>query len=289
MSSAPFRDRIFDFSCWLAGTAANFAGVALRRPVFIIGTGRCGTTLLVDILSTHPQLSGFPGEANELWHCKLEPFDKTQLNIPPIEVDPKSFSETSIASWPRNHGATIRKIFTGFSAVTGQKKIFFTKSAMVCFMIPKIIELFPDARFIHIYRFGPSVVESYFKKNFGKYLRFHCTAKEYRAYCARYWNACLMEIERRKHELSLDTRGQFLEFSYEKLCDTPKEILGQIAKFVGVTSDGFHFDVSKVSSQNYKVADNSSDPESGRLLQIMSPGMGLKNYRIGRPYCELSR
>ena len=248
------------------------------NPYFIIGTGRCGTTLLVRILNSHPGLSGFPGEANELWHPKLEPFESASLDIPPIEVDPERFSDVSVANWPPKQGERIRNIFTGYHLITGRSRVFFTKSAMISFMIPSILEIFPDARFVHIYRFGPSVVESYFKKNFGKYSRYVFTEKDYRVYCARYWNACILEIEQRKKELSLETKGQFLEFSYEGLCQNPKNVLEDIAKFLQVASDGFSYDISRISSQNYKVADYSTDPESAELIDMMSPGMKLKGY-----------
>ena len=218
---------------WSAGQEELLA-TKLGHPFFIIGTGRCGTTLLVRILNSHPGLSGFPGEANELWHPKLEPFETASLDVPPIEVDPKRFSEISFANWPPKQGERIRDIFTGFQLITGPSKVFFTKSAMISFMIPNILEVFPDARFVHIYRFGPSVVESYFKKNFGKYSRYIFTEKDYRMYCAKYWNACILEIEKRKKELSLDTKGQFLEFSYEDLCQNPGDILDDISKFIGV-------------------------------------------------------
>ena len=278
MPKVPLREKVFDAACFLIGKTGRAFGDKLSRPLFIIGTGRCGTTLLVDILNTHPGLSGFPGEANELWHPKLEPFESAFLDIPPIEVDPKRFSDVSVANWPPKQGERIRDIFAGYHLITGRSRVFFTKSAMISFMIPSILEVFPDARFIHIYRYGPSVIESYFKKNFGKYSRYMYTEKDYRIYCATYWNACILEIEKRRKELSLDTKGQFLEFSYEGLCQTPRDVLEDIAKFLGVASNGFRYDISRISSQNYKVADYARNPERAELLGLMLSGMKLKGY-----------
>ena len=283
-----WRERAFDTACLLAGVAGKVFRVKITRPIFIIGTGRCGSTLLVNILNTHPMLSGFPGEANELWHCSLEPFETTLLNIPPIEIDPKRFCEVSVANWPPNHGESIRDTFTGFHLITGPSKTFFTKSAMISFMIPKILEVFPDARFMHIYRFGPSVVESYVHKNFGKYSRFAFTEKDYRAHCARYWNACIVEIEQQKQDLSLEAKGQLLEFSYECLCQNPRKVLEGIATFIGVRLDEFRVDVSRISSRNYKGVDYARDPERTELLDVMSPAMRLKDYVFDRPHLGLS-
>ncbi len=74
MSEWLLRERVLDATCFLAGRIGRAFGYRVQDPFFIIGTGRCGTTLLVKILKTHPGLSAFPGEANELWHPKLEPF-----------------------------------------------------------------------------------------------------------------------------------------------------------------------------------------------------------------------
>lgn len=272
------RESIFDAACFLAGKIGKIFGVRLNHPVLLVGTGRCGTSLLVKILNSHPGLSGFPGEANELWHPKLEPFESASLNVPPIELDPKRFTEISISNWPPKHGEKIRDIFTGFYMIKGLSKTFFAKSAMISFMIPEILEVFPDVRIIHIYRSGPSVVESYFKKNFGKYSRYSYAEKDYRLYCAKYWNDCILEIEKRRRELSLTEKGQFFELSYESLCERPNAILDDIARFIGVASDGFGFDISQISSQNKKVGDYSNDPKWVELQEVMAPGMKLKGY-----------
>ena len=43
----------------------------LHDPVFFIGSGRSGTNLLASFLRSHPEISVFPGEANDLWHPAL--------------------------------------------------------------------------------------------------------------------------------------------------------------------------------------------------------------------------
>jgi hypothetical protein len=276
------RERVFDAVCLLIGRIGRAFGYKAKPPYIIIGTGRSGTNLMEDILNSHPEITGFPGEANELWHPLLEPFESTQLDIPPIEVDPKKFSEVSVANWPPGHEQRIRDIFAGFQLINGSPRVFFAKSAMISFMMPIIQYVFPDATFIHIYRFGLSVVESYFKKNYGKYSRFIYSEKEYKLYCAKYWNACILEIDQRNKELSLDARRKFYEFSYESLCQKPKEILVNLAEFIGVKPDGFTFDLSQIANQNYKVRDYIQNPEAVELLEVMSPGMKLKGYELDK-------
>lgn len=272
------KERMLDTICLILGRSAKALGRTKFSPYFIIGTGRCGTSLLVKVLDSHPRLCGFPGEANELWHPRLEPFEMASIDIPPIEIDPQRFSEISIESWPPKHGDTIRNIFMGFQLLTGPSRVFFSKSAMVSFMIRKILDIFPNAKFIHIYRYGPSVIESYFKKNFGKYSHYKYTDKDYRRYCAKYWNDCIMEIEDSKIKLSLEGKGQFFEFSYESFCEDPKNLLDRLAGFLHVPSEGFCFDTSKIASQNYKALDFTDDPDGKELLELMLPGLRLKGY-----------
>lgn len=261
------------------GRFGNVLNLGVKRPIIMVGTGRCGTTLVDKILKSHSGIAKYPGEANELWHPKLEPHNKAQINSPPIEVDPKKYTELSIANWPNNQDNVIQRTFTGFHLVSGKSKVFFVKSAMISFMIPKILSIFPDARFLHVYRFGPSVVESYFKKNFGKDERYSFTEEEYYRICARYWNSCILEIERVKNELALEVNDAFYEFSYESLCENPSGILAELADFMSVDYNQFEFDLSTIKSTNYKVSNKSGNEKIREIVDAeLSVAMKLKNY-----------
>jgi hypothetical protein len=229
-------------------------------------------------LNSHPRLNGFPGEANRLWHPKSYPFSNKTTHTAPIVENPKRFTEVSIKSWPNHHERIIRRRLVGYHLGIGLRSTLFVKSAMISFMIPKLISMFPDAKFLHIYRNGPSVVESFLKKEWPKYRNYFASEQEYRVYCSKYWCACLLEIEKRKNELSLDSKRSFLEFSYEKLCANPSETLSNIAKFLSVDSKRFNFDASQIVSKNDKVGDFLSDRKWIELLKLMSPAMKLKGY-----------
>jgi hypothetical protein len=262
----------------LAGRVLRTLGYRPRKPVFIIGTGRCGSSLLTSILSSHVSLVVFPDEANDLWHPKTYPFHRVLVDIPSIIEDPRSFTEISLSSWPGKHERRIGDVFSSYNFLHGPARTLVVKSAMISFMLPKILGLFPDARFCHIYRSGPPVVESLVTKDWVKYSDRFKSQADFRLSCAGYWNACITEINRRDTEYALADRGLLLEFSYEALCADPKAILVQMARFLDVPESGFQFNIQGIRSQDYKVGDYSADPTWRLPLQRMAEGMELKGF-----------
>lgn len=135
----------------------------LTNPVFIIGSGRSGTTFFKELLRKHPDIFMYPGEANDLWHPALYPYHESEIDVPPIWLDPVTFTNTSIANWPVGWGEHIKKEFKN-KWLPYKRKVFFHKTVMINFMVPKILELFPNAKFIFMVRNGWSVALSYQKK-----------------------------------------------------------------------------------------------------------------------------
>jgi len=137
---------VYDEFCYVLGTLGSILDIGVKAPVFIVGTGRCGTSLLVRILRSHHDITVFPGEANHLFHPLLSPLDKlenNQLGVSPIEIDPAQYTRTSVENWPSNQGRRIVRIFRGHHTATGMRRVFVVKSAAISFMIPKLCELFP--------------------------------------------------------------------------------------------------------------------------------------------------
>jgi hypothetical protein len=160
----------------------------------------------------------------------------------------------------------------------GSSKKYVVKSAMISFMIPTILKIFPGAKFLHIYRSGPPVVESLVVKEWEKYGSYFKSQSEFRCRCAKYWNDCIMEIDRQRTALELDKKGKFFEISYEQLCENPSAALKSLGRFLQVEPGRFAFDISKISSRNFKAGDYEHDEAWAPALQLMSPAMKLKSY-----------
>ena len=54
--------------------------------------------------------------------------------------------------------------------------------------------------------------------------------------------------------------------------------MDDLAEYLGVAPDDFEYDISKISSQNYKVEDRLKSQEGLELINVMSSGMKLKGY-----------
>lgn len=273
-------DRAGQSGCYFVGALTALVGLKMEAPTFIIGTGRCGTSLLIKILKSHKRLVTFPGEANNLWHPKSYPYSKRSIETPPILEAPQRYSMISLDHWPHKHENRIQNTFNGYHFIRGGSKIYIIKSAMISFVIPKILAIFPNCKFLHIYRSGPPVIESLVQKEWDKYSNYFDSKAVFRINCAKYWNDCILEIERQKSELCLDRTGALLEFSYENLCENPRAILGEIGRFLEVKPGEFSFDLSQIKSQNFKAGDYYHSEAWIDALKIMDAGMKLKGYAL---------
>lgn len=252
----------------------HVAGRAAAPPIFVVGAGRSGSSLLADIMASHGQISAYPGEANEIWHPHSYPFRDRKITTPTMIADPARFTELSLANWPSGHSSYVRRLFRGYAARYGAGRRLLVKSAMISFMLPHLRVLFPGAHFVHIYRYGPSVVASFHKKHTNGL----SDDDTYRRHCAAYWNACIAEIDRAVAAQRLKDGGLYSELSYETLCANPRQTLADLARGLGLEPDGYGYDLSRIRDQNYKVGDVQTDPRWRELLNLMAPSLTSKGY-----------
>jgi hypothetical protein len=146
-------------------------------------------------------------------------------------------------------------------------------------MIPTILSLFKDARFIHIYRNGISVIDSLYKKERPKYIKMFPDDNQFMQVCAKYWVECISEIDFQDKMRSLSKTNILYQFSYEELCSTPQKQIAELASFIGCSETDFSYDYSEVSSTNYKVGNYSSEKRWEPVLKTILPTMIEKGYR----------
>lgn len=271
------------------GKYLSFLGAKLKEPVFIIGCGRSGTTMLMKKLSAHPDIAVFPTEANDLWNPKSYPWWKSNLKKPPIWVNPIKFSEMTLNEWTPNDIKYIRNIFGAYQTLTG-RKVFLNKSAIISFYIPHLIQLFPNLRLIHIYRDGRAVAYSYAKKQYQRINEFPEPYKEKGYYfsfeellykCSETWSEHILEIEKQKRLFKLTERNILYELSYEDFCTNPGKYLKEIYDFLNIEPQKpQEQEHNQIKNMNFKFESELSIESLEKISKLMEEGLQLKGYPI---------
>ena len=124
---------------------------ASAQPILIIGTHRSGTTFLSHVLSQHPDVA-YAEEPRHIWAWGHN-------------FNPDDVLEASDAS-PRitKH---VKKAFRKFLAQSGKKHLL-EKTPSNCLRLPFIEAIYPEAKYIHIYRDGRAIVRSTGEINTGR-------------------------------------------------------------------------------------------------------------------------
>jgi hypothetical protein len=236
------------------------------KPIFIVGTGRCGSTAFHRTLAVHPQLmwlSGFaeefpfrpkwnrwavsamgsrtlrrifrkrikPGENYGFWYKHAYGFAEPGRDLVRSDVTPRVKKQMHAAFEPMLTPKRSRLLIK----LTGWSRIGF------------LDEIFEDAKFIHILRDGRAVANSYLHVNswqwrgwYGPYTwRYGPLSAEDQAA----WEAsgrsfvALAGIQWKIHTKAIETARQtldpsrFLEVKYETFCEQPLETCRSVLDF----------------------------------------------------------
>jgi omega-hydroxy-beta-dihydromenaquinone-9 sulfotransferase len=238
----------------------------VTKPIFIVGTGRCGSTAFHRLLGGHPQLmwlSGFaeefptrpswnrwavtavgnpvvrrifgkrikPGENYGFWYTHAYGFAEPGRDLLAMDVTPRVRKQVRAAIEPMLTAKRDRMLIK----LTGWSRIGFLN------------EIFEDAKFIHIVRDGRAVASSLLHVNDWQWRGW------YGPYSWRYgplspedhaaWEAShrsfvvLAGIQWRIHTRAIEAARQsvdpdrYLEVRYETFCDQPVETCRRVVDF----------------------------------------------------------
>jgi hypothetical protein len=119
----------------------------VEKPVFILGTGRSGTTILGLVLSMHREV-GFLNEPKALWHsvCPHEDLiGSYSLGVAHYRLDENDASHDMMRS--------AHRLFGAYLVATLSRRVV-DKYPELIFRVPFVKALFPDARFLFLVRNG---------------------------------------------------------------------------------------------------------------------------------------
>lgn len=125
-------------------------------PVFIIGCGRSGTTILGETLSLHPKIK-YLNERRDLWHQSYPEFNIWDENIlnPTLYANEKDYSEEKTSK--------LRNLFFR-EQVLENASILLEKLPINNFRLEFLKKSFPEAKYIYLSRNGLEVSKSIEKR-----------------------------------------------------------------------------------------------------------------------------
>lgn len=126
---------------------------AVKKPIFIIGMGRSGTTILGIVMSVHRQI-GFLNEPKAMWHAIYSAEDvigNYSRGLAKYRLQKEDANEDIANKAHKLYGAYLRATFSERAL---------TKYPELIFREPFIKTIFPDAKFIFLVRNGWDVCHS---------------------------------------------------------------------------------------------------------------------------------
>ncbi|MDB5458907.1 MAG: sulfotransferase family protein, partial [Caulobacteraceae bacterium] len=209
--------RAADAALWQpAGSLAETGGGAVGH-VFVVGFPRSGTTLLEQVLASHPQVVALEEQTT------LMPAIDAYLD-PPDNIDALAHMDEAAADhWRRDYWARVRSF-----GVDPAGKVFVDKQPFYTLWLPLIGKLFPEARIVVARRDPRDVVLSCFRRPF------RMTPVTYE----------LMDLERsaRLYAGAMDILAVFLErsrnpsliYRHEDLVADFDAVAGRLCDFLGL-------------------------------------------------------
>lgn len=223
---------------WSARRAWGVLAPSLKRPVFLIGAPRSGTTFLGECLSALPEIS---------YHHE------------PIATKAAA-RYVYCGIWPRWKARLFyRAVYRWLMRVHGEGHLRFAeKTPRNCFLIPFLADVFPDAQFVHIIRDGRDASLSHSKRPWLQAGEAGGGRREPGGYpygpYARFWVEPHRRIEfeetsdlhrciwawRRYTEAALGARDlldqrRYVEIRYESLVSRPEEVGRGLLEFLGIS------------------------------------------------------
>lgn len=237
------------------------------QPVFIIGSGRCGTTLLRGILDHHPNIAVTPElkffdqilarrrnytgaerslEAmKEITRSTIREFSgllHDQITVDTAEVEQKLQDAENYAEI---FGLLLRAYKT-----KDNTKVVIEKTPRNVFHLRQIHNMFPQARFIHMVRDGREFCASAHRRGWSESIYELCA----------WWREALCSFEHFLHKHS-DKKEDIIRVWYEDLTSTPERELRGLLNFLDVNAD--NLDIRKALSDLPQASSFTDVAESG--------------------------
>ena len=199
-----------------------------ERPIFVVGCPRSGTTLLRDLLRSHPRLS-FPHESGGLpglYRVHGDPRSDREARLLAADF----LGSHSVRQWnPGLRPADLERGRTFAAVVTPAYELWARgegkprwgdKTPLHVLEIPQLVGLFPTAQFVHLVRDGRDVALSLAGKGWGQRCAYTAAVQ---------WRRCVEAGLADGRPLGASC---YHELSYEELLAAPESTLRRLCAFL---------------------------------------------------------
>lgn len=263
-----------------------------ERPVFVIGSERSGTTLLMAILGCHPRLA-VPEVA--WYYTRFRPYLFTYGDLGNIDnfrtlthemayglrtpywgmrVNPATFGDEIVQraiAKEQSFRGIYAAMFERYAEEAGKPR-WGEKTPYNLFYIKEILEDFPSAQFVFIYRDGRDVSAEFLDASFGP-------TNIYSA--AELWRIGQDAVKPWRESLSGD---QWLDVRYEDFVRHPEDGLRKICAFLGeeYAEEMLAFHTTETAKRRGRTKDNRAlaEPVSDKHIGIYKQLLSLRDQRV---------
>ena len=211
----------------------------LSGPVFIIGVGRSGTSLLQSMLHAHPDISFLP-ETHFFRHYVARPKNRWQHECAGAEAfqstlaEDEEYQRAGIAAedllTPFLNGTRdldLAEVYARLLRLHRDREnvpVVGEKDPRLIDYLPQVQQAFPEARIVHIVRDPRDVILSRMNAGWSAGRPDWLHALTYRA-----------QIKRGRKQGRRSFGSRYMELRYEDLLAEPEQVLRGVTKHVGVT------------------------------------------------------
>jgi hypothetical protein len=196
--------------------------------VFLVGSPRSGTTWLQAMLAGHPGV--YTGPETHFFELFDRVGDKfAKLTKPNRHGMARYWSDDLFYHWMAD---LFRGAISALPPPQNLPAVFLEKTPAHCLHAPFIIEVFPQARFIHLVRDGRAVVASLLRLAGGKS---NGWAPNRVSKAVDMWKRCVLAGQRIPSLLS--DPSQFVELRYEQLRRDPLDHVSRLFSWMGLKAD----------------------------------------------------
>jgi Sulfotransferase family len=234
---------------------ADIGSVASASFLFVVGTGRCGSTLLAQILAAHPKIGcisagGRRGRVGRAVRLKRPPpnpseaYDLLQKHVSPMPARPfRDLTADDAMPWLERR---MRTFFEHRAQARG-RPVFMHK--LTGWPRARLLAaVFPEAKFVHVFRDGRGVASSYVQVRWWQgysgvpgWTFGHLSDEERREWeatgcswthlAALEWKRLMDAFEVAREEIGLE---RWLDVRYEDLVARPVDQTTAVLRFAGL-------------------------------------------------------